>query len=66
MDWMKHPDHIVLNREEAIFKEMASTEALFDYRFWEGEAYFYCTFFQWLQTGVWHGKQAATCTVRDS
>lgn len=40
MDWMKHPDHIVLNREEATFKEMASTEALFDYCFWEGEAYF--------------------------
>lgn len=40
MGWMKRPKHIVLNREETMFKEMASIEMLFAYRFWEGEAYF--------------------------
>jgi len=40
MGWMKRPNHIVLKREEATFKEIASTERLFDYRFWEGGAYF--------------------------
>lgn len=39
MNWMKHPNHIILNREEATFKEMASTET-FVYGFWKGEAYF--------------------------
>lgn len=40
MGWMKPPNHIVLNREEATFKEMASIEMLLDYCFWEGGAYF--------------------------
>lgn len=40
MGWIKSPNHIVLNREEASFKEMAPIKTSFDYCFWEGGAYF--------------------------